>query len=49
MLITHIVMMKLLTGASAAAAATTRRRIRDWGLVRNETIGETGLGDLGEF
>lgn len=45
-------MMKFLAGASEGggpAAPTTRKRIRDDGLIRFETIGETGLGDLGEF
>jgi hypothetical protein len=42
--------MNFLTGASeGGGAAATRRRIRDFGLIRAETVGETGLGDLGEF
>jgi hypothetical protein len=49
MRLTHIILMNFLTGASEGGGASTRRRIRDFGLIRAETVGETGLGDLGEF
>ena len=50
MLITHIVMLKLLTGATSGAGAATKKRIKDHtGLMRFETIGERGLDDMGEF
>ena len=48
--LTVLVLLNFWTGASeGGGAAATRRRIRDFGLVRNETVGETGLGDKGEF
>ena len=38
------------SGKTEEVAATTRKRIRDHtSLVRLETIGERGLGEVGEF